>query len=267
LRNEANFPRKAGLPKVVRPVEWRDEGFVLATRRHGENGLVVHVLTRAHGRHAGLVRGGQGRRTRTVFQIGNRLALTWKARLAEHLGGLAGELLHGHAARFIADPPRLACLSAMAAIAESALPEREPHPRMFEGFASVLDALDGDEGWARGYVEWELALLAELGFGLDLSRCAATGRTDALTFVSPKSGQAVSAEAGAPYRDKLLRLPPFLLPQAGESRPEARDLLDGLALTEYFLDHRVFAPHGRKLPAARRRFVDALTRITTISAE
>ena len=248
-------------------MEWADEGFVLATRRHGEHGLVVHVLTRAHGLHAGLVRGGQGRRTRTVFQIGNRLALTWKARLAEHLGALAGELLHGHAARFIDDSPRLACLAAGAAMAAAALPEREPHPRLFEGFASLLESLDRDEGWARGYVEWEFALLAELGFGLDLSRCAATGRTDALTFVSPRSGQAVSAEAGAPYREKLLRLPPFLLLHAHESRTEARDLLDGLALTGFFLERRVFAPHGRKLPAARGRFVDALGRMTTISAE
>ena len=248
-------------------MEWSDEGFVLTARRHGEHGLVVHALTRAHGRHAGLVRGGQGRRTRMVFQIGNRLALTWKARLAEHLGALTGELLHGHAARFIEDPPRLACLSAVAGLAEAALPEREPHPRMFEGFARLCGSLDRDEGWGRGYVEWELALLAELGFGLDLSRCAATGKADDLTFVSPKSGQAVSAEAGAPYREKLLRLPQFLLPTAPESRPEARDLLDGLALTGFFLDHRVFAPHGRKLPAARGRFVDALQRITTISTE
>jgi len=247
-------------------VEWRDDGFVLATRRHGEHGLVVHVLTRAHGRHAGLVRGGQGRRTRMVFQIGNRLAVTWKARLAEHLGALTGELLHGHAARFIEDPPRLACLSAAAAMAEAALPEREPHPRMFEGFASLLESLDRDDGWARGYVEWEFALLVELGFGLDLSRCAASGKTDDLTFISPKSGQAVSAEAGAPYREKLLRLPPFLLPHTRGSRPESRDLLDGLALTGYFLERRVFAPHGRKMPAARGRFVDALARITTISA-
>jgi DNA repair protein RecO (recombination protein O) len=248
-------------------MEWRDEGFVLAARRHGESGLVVHVLTRAHGRHAGLVRGGQGRRTRTVFQVGNRLALTWKARLAEHLGALTGELLHGHAARFIDDPTRLACLAAGAAMADAALPERQPHPRMFEGFASLLESLDRDEGWARGYVEWELALLAELGFGLDLSRCAATGRIDQLLFVSPKSGQAVSTDAGEPYRKKLLRLPPFLLPNAAESRPNLRDLLDGVALTGYFLERRVFAPHGRKLPAARGRFVDALTRITTISTE
>jgi DNA repair protein RecO (recombination protein O) len=248
-------------------VEWLDEAFVLATRRHGEHGLVVHVLTRAHGRHAGLVRGGQGRRTRTAFQIGNRVALTWKARLAEHLGALAGELLHGHAARFIDDPTRLACLAAAAAMAEAALPEREPHPHLFEGFASLLASLDRDDGWARGYVEWEFALLAELGFGLDLSRCAATGTTDHLAFVSPKSGQAVSAAAGAPYREKLLRLPSFLLPHAHESRPEARDLRDGLALTGYFLDRRVFAPHGRKLPAARGRFVDALGRMTTISAK
>jgi DNA repair protein RecO (recombination protein O) len=245
-------------------MEWSEEAIVLAARRHGESALIVQLLTRGHGRHAGLVRGGQGRKLRAVYQIGNRLAVTWKARLAEHLGAISGELLRGHAARFIDDPARLACLAAAAAMSESALPEREPHPRVYDGCSALLEALDEDRGWAVGYVEWEAALLAELGFGLDLSRCAVTGETTELIYVSPKSGYAVSARAGEPYRDQLLPLPGFL--RAGSNAaPLPQDVLDGLALTAYFFDRRVFAPHGRKLPSARSRFVDALRRIATLS--
>jgi DNA repair protein RecO (recombination protein O) len=249
----------------VAAMQWEDEGIVLAARRHGEGGLVVQLLTRGHGRHAGLVRGGQGPKLRTVYQIGNRVGIAWKARLAEHLGAVTGELLRGHAARFMDDAARLACLAAAAALAGAALPEREPHPRVYEGFCTLLDALDADHGWAVGYAEWELILLAELGFGLDLARCAATGETEQLTYVSPKSGQAVSASAGEPYRDKLLRLPRFLLPGGEIVPPPAQDVIDGLALTGFFLDRRVFAPHGRKMPAARSRFVDVLERVATIS--
>lgn len=246
-------------------MQWEDEAIVLAARRHGESALVAQVLTRGHGRHAGLVRGGQRPKQRTIYQVGNRVGVTWKARLAEHLGALTGELLRGHAARFMDDAARLGCLAAAAAVTEAALPEREPHPRIYEGLLALLDALDADRGWAVGYVEWELMLLAELGFGLDLSRCAATGETENLVYVSPKSGQAVSAGAGAPYRDKLLRLPTFLLPGEVPAAPEPAAVLDGLVLTGFFLERRVFAPHGRDLPAARSRFVDLLRRMTTIS--
>jgi DNA repair protein RecO (recombination protein O) len=245
-------------------MQWRDEGVVLAAARHGERGLLVQLLTRSHGRHAGLVRGGQSPRTRAIYQVGNRLLVTWNARLAEHLGALSGELLDGHAARVMEDPARLACLAAAAAMAESALPEREPHPKAYEGLLTLLEALDRDTGWAVAYVEWELLLLAELGFGIDLSRCAATGVTAGLAYVSPRSGQAVSAAAGAPYRDRLLRLPPFLLP-GSNAPPEARGVLDGSELTGFFLERRVFQPHGRHLPAARSRFVDVLRRFATIS--
>jgi DNA repair protein RecO (recombination protein O) len=248
-------------------MEWEDEGIVLAARRYGEGALIVQLLTRGHGRHAGLVRGGQGRKLRPVYEIGNRVAAVWKARLAEHLGTLAGDLLHGHAARIIEDPARLACLAAAAALAEASLPEREPHPEAYAGLCALLESLDVDRGWAVGYVEWELMLLAELGFGLDLSRCAATGTVADLAYVSPKSGHAVSAAAGEPYRDKLLRLPPFLWAPAGENAPSPQDVLDGLALTGYFLDRRVFEPHGRELPPARARFVDLIQRLATISRE
>ncbi len=246
-------------------MQWSDEGIVLSARRHGEHALVVQILTRGYGRHAGLVRGGQGPKLRTVYQAGNRLTVGWRARLAEHLGVITGELLRGHAAHFMDDPARLSCLVAACGMAEATLPEREPHPRAFDGLRALLDALGDDAGWAVAYVEWELTLLAELGFGIDLTRCAATGETSELIFVSPKSGQAVSAQAGEPYRDRLLRLPGFLLAGGGGGVPQPQDVIDGIALTGYFLDHRVFRPHDRKMPLARSRFVDQLERMATIS--
>jgi DNA repair protein RecO (recombination protein O) len=247
-------------------MRWSDEAIVLSARRHGESALLVHLLTRERGRHAGLVRGGQRPKARAPYQIGNRLTVTWSARLTEHLGTLQGELLTGYAAALIEAPPRLACLAAAAALADAALPEREPHPKAYAGLESLLDSLARDEGWAASHVVWELALLAELGFGIDLARCAATGATADLVYVSPKSGCAVSAAAGEPYRRKLLALPPFLRLDSNGAPPAAQDVLDGLALTGFFLERRVFDPQGRKLPAARSRFVDVVRRFVTISS-
>jgi DNA repair protein RecO (recombination protein O) len=245
-------------------MQWSDEGIVLASRAHGERALVVQVLTREHGRHAGLLRGGQSPKTRAQWQIGNRLVVTWRARLAEHLGFLTGELLEAHAAKLLDDRLRLAALAAAASLAAAALPEREPHPRAYRGLLHLIEALAADDRWAIAYVEWEMMLLEELGFGLDLSSCAATGATHDLVFVSPRSGQAVSAAAGAPYREKLLPLPGFL---RGESAtPSPRDVLDALRLAGFFLEQRVFAPHQRKLPAARSRYVDALAKVFAIPA-
>lgn len=243
-------------------MHWSELGIVLAVRRHGETALVAHALTRGHGRHAGLVHGGQGRRGRTVFQVGNAVQLTWRARLDEHLGTYAAELVTGHAARVMEDPLRLACLASAAAMAETGLPEREPHPRAYDGLAQLLDALDRDGDWAPAYARWELALLAELGFGLDLSRCAATGATTDLGYVSPKSGQAVSRAAGEVYRAKMLPLPAFLI---SDARPDREAVLDALRLSGFFWEQRVFRPHGRKLPAARTRFVDRLGREAAVS--
>jgi DNA repair protein RecO (recombination protein O) len=243
-------------------MHWSEPGIVLAVRRHGETSLVAHVLTRGHGRHAGLVHGGQGRRGRTVFQVGNTVELTWRARLDEHLGTYAGELAVGHAARVMEDPLRLACLAAAAAMAEAALPEREAHPRAYDGFSDLLEALDHDRDWAPAYARWELALLAELGFGLDLSRCAATGSTIDLVYVSPKSGQAVSQAAGDVYRARMLPLPAFLI---SDAQPVREAILDALRLSGFFWEQRVFQPNGRKLPAARTRFVDRLGREAAVS--
>lgn len=247
-------------------MQWTDDGIVLQARRHGERALVVQLLTREHGRHAGLLRGGQSPKTRASWQIGNRMSVTWRARLAEHLGFLAGELLDSNAAKVLDDPLRLGALAAAAALAVAALPEREPHPRAYRGMVDLIAALASNDRWAVAYVEWEMLLLEELGFGLDLSSCAATGATADLIYVSPRSGHAVSAEAGAPYREKLLPLPAFLSAAAPAVRPSSRDVLDGLRLAGFFLDSRVFAPHQAKLPAARSRYVDALTRVFAIPA-
>jgi DNA repair protein RecO (recombination protein O) len=243
-------------------MQWDDEGIVLASRAHGERALVVQLLTREHGRHAGLLRGGQSPKTRAHWQIGNRLTVTWRARLAEHLGFITGEVMEAYAARLLDDPLRLAALASATALAASALPEREPHPRAYRLLLHLIEALGADDRWAIAYVEWEIALLEELGFGLDLSSCAATGATENLVYVSPRSGQAVSEAAGAPYREKLLPLPGFL--RRVEARPEPQEVLDGLRLAGFFLEQRVFAPHQHKLPAARSRYVDALTKVLAI---
>lgn len=243
-------------------MHWSEPGIVLAVRRHGETALVAHALTRGHGRHAGLVHGGQGRRGRTVFQVGNAVQLTWRARLDEHLGTYAGELVTGHAAHVLDDPMRLACLASAAAMAEAGLPEREPHPQAYDGLSELLDALDRDREWAPAYARWELALLAELGFGLDLARCAATGATTELVYVSPKSGQAICRAAGAAYRARMLPLPAFLI---SDAEPDRDAVLDALRLSGFFWEQRVLQPHGWKLPAARTRFVDRLGREAAVS--
>ena len=239
-------------------MDWRDSGFVLTARRHGESGLIVELLTAEHGRHAGLVRGGQSPKRRALVQPGNLVAATWRGRLEEHLGSYEIELQRAHAAGLIDNPDRLAALLSAAALVALALPEREPHGDVFTRFAALVDALDSAKGWAANYVAWECALLAALGYGLDLASCAATGVNDDLAYVSPRTGRAVSRSAGFPYRDKLLALPAFLWRDAG---PEAADISAGLALTGHFLHHHLLEPQGRALPEARARLVERLSRL------
>ena len=202
---------------------------------------------------------GAGRRLRGVLQPGNQVAADWRGRLAEHLGSYTVEAMRDHAAALLADGDRLAGLTAATAVTEAALPEREPHLAIHDGFAALLAALAGTPNWAAIYVRFELGLLAELGFGLDLSHCAATGSTEDLAYVSPRSARAVSREAASPYKEKLLPLPSFLLPEAGEKLVR-QDILDGLKLTGYFLQSAVFAPHNRPLPMARERLVERISR-------
>jgi len=239
-------------------MEWTDEGVVLTARPHGEASAVLVLLTRDHGRHAGLVRGATSPKTRGVLQPGNRVEATWSARLAEHLGAFRVELRHSHAPELFDDAVKLAGLAAAAAVAERSLPEREPHPGIYEGFLALITTMEHaelGEAWIAAYVRWELGLLAELGFGLDLETCAATGRNDELAYVSPRTGRAVSVSAGEPYRDKLLVLPEFL---AGRGGGEMDDLITGVDLTGYFLERHVFGAHNEQLPAARARFVERL---------
>jgi len=230
-------------------VKWDDDAVVLSVRPHGETATIVQLLTCFHGRHAGLVRGGQSARLRGIYQAGNRVTAAWSGRLPEHLGAVECELVSPYGARVLDDADRLAALSAATAVCEGAMPEREPHPACFEGLLALLEALEGAH-WAEVYVRWELALLAELGFGLDLSTCAAGGDNDQLAYVSPRSGRAVSLSAGAPYREKLLALPPFLV---GRSEGGRAEVAEGLALTGFFLERHLFHPHDKPLPAARRR--------------
>jgi len=237
-------------------MDWTDQGIVLSARKHGESSVVLSLLTAAHGRHAGVVRGGQSRTRRGVLEVGNLLFVTWRARLEEHLGNFTVELETGHAARLFDRADRLAALTALCATADSCLAEREPHPETFAASLRLIERLDGDD-WPALYVAWELQLLGTLGFGLDLSSCAATGATGDLAYVSPRSARAVSGPAGAPYRKKLLILPAFLIGQ-GEAGPG--DILDGLALTGYFLDRHVYRAQNRAPPDARERLLALLRR-------
>ena len=233
-------------------MEWEDEAVVLSVRRHGEHGGIASLLTRSHGRHAGLVHGAQSKTHRGIAQPGNHVRAWWRGRLAEQLGTLRLEVLQAHAGAALDDPARLAALSAACAWAELVLPERQPHPGAFAALEALLTALAADS-WPSVYVHWELALLRDLGFGLDLSVCAATGQTSDLGFVSPKTGRAVSRVAAGPWKDKLLVLPRFLV-EGGEG--DAADIRHGLMLTGFFLDRHVLAAHNLAMPSARIRLVD-----------
>lgn len=233
-------------------MEWEDEGYVLAVRRHGESSAIVSLLTAEHGRHAGLVRGGQSRKNRGLLQPGNRVSVTWRARLEEHLGSFTLELQSSAVAAILNAPGRLAALSSAVTLIEQTLPERELSRGMFDMFNTLTDALDGDH-WAATYVVWELNLMMEIGFGLDLSKCAATGTTEDLIYVSPKSGRAVCRAAGEAYKDKLLVLPAFLL---GAEEASSLDIANGLALSGFFLERHVFGPRQRNLPDTRRRLAE-----------
>lgn len=243
-------------------MDWQDEGIVLASRRHGEGDSVLSVLTREHGRHLGLVKGGASRRQRPVLEIGNRLTVIWRARLAEQLGQFQVEQATAVAAGLLDDPLRLAGLAAACAVTDLALPEREPHAEVFADLAALIEVIvAGAAGWPRGYVSWELALLADLGFGLDLGHCAVTGATAGLAFISPKTGRAVTAAAGLPYAERLLVLPAFLTDRTAAA--DRADLLAGLRLTGHFLERHAFHQSGHpggngKRLAARDRFIERL---------
>jgi DNA repair protein RecO (recombination protein O) len=240
-------------------MEWIDEGIVLGTRRHGEGNAILELMTRAHGRHLGLVRGGAGTRLRPLLQPGNSVSAVWRARLDEHLGNYTVEGLRMRAALLLAHSHAVFGIAHLAGLCRL-LPERDPHPAAHDVLAEILDAIDDPLVVAARIARFELGLLLELGFGLDLAVCAASGRRNDLVYVSPKSGRALSRDAGAPWRDRLLRLPAFLASGDGFLRPTRDDLADGFALTGYFLTRHVYGARGMNPPPARDSFIASILR-------
>jgi len=235
-------------------MDWTDEAITLGARAHGENSAIVTLLTKTHGRHLGLVRGARSKSRAPALQPGSFVEARWRARLGEHLGTFTIEAQKIHAHAVLTEPLELAALSSVCTLAETALPEREAHPAVYEGLLVFLDNLDDRSVWPMVLVKWELGLLKELGYGLDLDACAVTGETGGLTHVSPRTGRAVSAAEAAPYAGKLLVLPGFISGEQ-DAAPTLDDVLDGLALTGHFIERRLLAPNDRHMPDARGRLI------------
>ena len=242
-------------------MEWDAPAIILDARPYGEGDLIATVMTADHGLHRGLARGGAARANAALWQQGNFAQIRWTARLQDQLGAFRAELIHPNAAHIMDDALALAMLSAVCATADGALPEREPHPRVFEGLLRLIAHLPAGAEMLPDLVRWEATLLTELGYGLDLTSCAVTGQTSGLTYVSPRSGRAVTEQAAEPYRDKLLKLPGFLTdcPTA-----TAADWRDGLRLTGHFLARDAFGHRHRPLPQARQMLYD---RVAALAAE
>ncbi len=237
-------------------MDWTDSGIVVGVRRHGETGVILEVLTRHHGRHAGFVPGGRSRRLRPVLQPGNGVELAWRSRVEEELGAFTVEPLRQRAAGIMASAAALHAVQHLCALVRL-LAEREPHEALHDRLDALLDALDPPAAAPAAMARFELTMLRELGFGLDLTRCAASGSTADLVFVSPKSGRAVSAAAGAPYAGRLLALPAFLRMDETQASPD--DVAAGFRLTGFFLERDVFGPRGLSLPAARAAYLRAVS--------
>lgn len=238
-------------------MEWRDQGIVLGSRKHGETSVIVEVFTPDHGRHAGVVRGGTSRKMTPILQPGAQVDLTWRARLEDHIGSFLVEPLRSRAA-VLSDRLALAGMNAVTSLLLFCLPEREPHFTLYVRTEQLLDLLGQNDIWALAYLHWELQLLEDLGFGLDLSQCAVTGATEGLVYVSPKSGRAVSRAGAGDWADRLLPLPPCLV---GQGEATDAEILQALEVTGYFLEHKVANTLGNRiLPTARGRFMDALAR-------
>jgi len=238
-------------------MDWRENGVLLAARRHGETAAIIEVFTRDHGRHAGVVQGGQSRKVSPLLQPGADLDLAWRARLSEHIGTFRIEPVRSRA-HLMADRLTLAALNATSALLVFALPEREAHPELFDRTVALLDFIGASEVWPLAYLRWEMALLQELGFGLDLETCAVTGATEGLAFVSPRTGRAVTEAGAGAWKEQLLPASPELL---GTGDGNREGVLQGLRVTGHFLAHHLAPALGDKsLPAARQRFVDRLAR-------
>ncbi len=250
--------------------EWSDTAIILSIRPHGEQAALVNVLTKQHGRQAGLVRGGQSRSMRGVLQIGNAVVVTWRARLETHLGTMVTEMATPHASAVLDNPLRLAGLASTCAIIEGCVPEREPCEPVFDATDALISMMtDGDleEAWLAAYIRWEVAMLGIAGYALDLGRCAVTGERENLAYVSPRTGVAVTRAGAGIHVERLLRLPCFLggIEPDDENNPDnektvEQDLLDGMELTRHFLERRVFGLHHQPLPPSRERLAVLMRR-------
>ena len=239
-------------------MEWRDEVILLSVRRHGESSAIIEVFTEEKGRHTGVVRGGTSRKIAPILQPGAQLDVYWRARLEDHIGAFTVEPVRSRAALVMDNRLALSGLNAVTALLGFCLPEREPHPALYRRSGQLLDLLGQDNPWPLAYLQWEAALLNEMGYGLDLDACAVTGETDDLCYVSPKSGRAVSRQGAGDWVERLLPLPPALL---GQGQGGNKEIADGLETTGYFLANRMAPDLGsRPLPDARARFVAAFTR-------
>lgn len=239
-------------------MEWRDQGILLTTRRHGESSAIIDVFTQSHGRHAGIVRGGASRKLAPILQPGAQVDLLWRARLEDHLGSYQVEPLRSRAAAALSGRLPLAGLNAVTGLLAFCLPEREAHGALYTRSEILLDLLGQDDIWPLAYLKWEVSLLDEMGFGLDLGQCAVTGQTDDLVYVSPKSGRAVSRGAVGEWADRMLPLPECL---RGIGPAPDSEVAEALRTTGYFLQHRLAPALGNKpLPASRSRFLEAFSR-------
>lgn len=241
---------------IFRRMDWRDTGILLSTRKHGETSLILEVFTPQHGRHAGVLRGGTSRKLAPHLQPGAQLDLSWRARLEDHIGSFTAEPERSRAAAALGDRLALAGLNAVTALLAFCLPEREPHPALYERSEKLLDLLDRPDLWPLAYLQWELALLEEMGFGLDLTQCAVTGATEGLDFVSPRSGRAVTAQGAGDWADRLLPLPPVL---RGAGEAGDGEILTALETTGFFMENRLAAElRDKPLPPARAALIARL---------
>lgn len=236
---------------------WTDQAIVLSVRPHGEGGAIVSLLTSDHGRHAGYMHGAQSSKNRAMLEPGSQVYVQWQARVADSLGNFKLEQESGLPVGVLESPLKLGALLSACSLCDVALPEREGHAGLYHGLLALMETLEGDH-WGAAYVMWEVSLLRELGFRLELNRCAGGGDIETLTHVSPKSGCTVSAAQAVPYKEKLLELPIFLRPEQvrEDGAGNDEDILRGLKMTGYFLEHWVFIHHTKGLPEPRSRFED-----------
>ncbi|QBR71074.1 DNA repair protein RecO [Beijerinckiaceae bacterium] len=240
-------------------MEWRDDGLIIGLKKHGETSVILEAMTRAHGRHFGLVRGGRSRRMQPYLQPGNQAELVWRARLDEHLGTFCIEPGKLRTEHLMASAEALHAMGLVAALLRLAA-ERDPHPLLYEMAMQIADDVQRPENLPPLVVRFEAEILTEMGFGLDLAQCAATGATDDLVYVSPKSGRAVSKAAGEPYKTKLLRLPPFLQGETLLDGLPLSDIRDGFRLMEFFLMRDLYGPRGQGLPEAHGAYLTELAK-------